>query len=209
MKITKLCYNPQYCNTYIIGDEGQDCVLIDPGYNKNHVLEDYIKKHHHRLLGILLTHGHFDHIEGLSNWTDLKTIPLFIGEDDVPSLEDPELNASSDMKNQKLSISNLQPYPVQDEDEIKLGAMIFKAIATPFHTNGSVCYLLSGQSALFSGDTLFHLGIGRSDLPGSSPRNQRNSLAKLRVLPPSTKVYPGHGPMTTIANELANNEDFI
>ena len=87
--------------------------------------------------------------------------------------------------------------------------MIFKAIATPFHTNGSVCYLLSGQSALFSGDTLFHLGIGRSDLPGSSPRNQRNSLAKLRVLPPSTKVYPGHGPMTTIANELANNEDFI
>jgi hydroxyacylglutathione hydrolase len=208
MKITKLSYNTEYCNSYIIGEEGQDCILIDPGYNKNHVLENYIKKHHRHLLGILITHGHFDHIRGLENWEGLSLTPLFMGEPDLPCLEDPKLNVSDELEGQILSISALNPYPIEDEDEIKLGSFVFKAIATPFHTIGSVCYYVKEEKTLFSGDTLFRFGIGRSDLPGSSPRSQRDSLAKLRSLPPDTKVYPGHGPATTIGAELACNEDF-
>jgi glyoxylase-like metal-dependent hydrolase (beta-lactamase superfamily II) len=207
-KITRLNYGPDYCNTYIVGEEGGPVVLIDPGYNRDHVLEKYLAKHHEKLLGILITHGHYDHIAGLKDWTNLETIPVFMGEDDIPCLEDSKLNVSKGLFGQGFSLEGVNPYPAEDEDEIKLGNYIFTVIATPYHTRGGVCYFLEEDRQLFSGDSLFHLGIGRSDLPGSEPSEQANSLHKLAILPKETIVYPGHGPQSSIANELAYNSDF-
>jgi hydroxyacylglutathione hydrolase len=205
VNIVKLYHGGEECNTYVVGKEGEPCVVIDPGYNVNGSLDNYIEKHHHTCRAYLITHGHYDHIQGLASLT--HQAPVFITEEDEACLEDPHLNVS-DLGGQELVISGLTPYLVDDEDEIKLGNLIFKVIATPFHTAGSCCYYLESEQVLFSGDTLFHLGIGRTDLPGGSDKTVDSSLRKLACLPLSTKVYPGHGESTTIKNELAFNEAF-
>jgi hydroxyacylglutathione hydrolase len=107
-------------------------------------------------------------------------------------LTDPDLNVSRGLFGQEgLVLDNIEPYELDDEDEIRLGDEVFKVIATPFHTKGSCCFYVEKEAVLFSGDTLFHLGIGRSDLPGAAPKEISSSLRKLAALPISTKVYPG------------------
>lgn len=205
--IAKLAFDPEACNTYIVGEEGKPCIVIDPGSNANGSLDNYIEKHHKICLGILLTHGHFDHIGGLRTLKHLATV--FMGEDDIPCLEDGKLNGSGffDLA-EAVDVKGIEPYALDDEDEIKLGGYLFKTIATPFHTKGSVCYYLQSAKTLFTGDTLFHLGIGRTDMPGGSERTIDSSLRKLLALPPATKVCPGHGENTTLGNEFAYNEAF-
>lgn len=202
--IVKLYHGGDECNTYIVGDEGKSCIVIDPGYNKNGSLDNYLKKHHSGVAGILVTHGHIDHIEGL---IDMKCLgPVFMMEEDIPCLGDSHLNVS-DLSGEGKTIDTINPYSLSDQDEIKLNGMIVKTIHTPFHTRGSCCFYFESLKALFSGDSLFHLGIGRSDFPGGSERDIPSSLRKLAALPTDTKVYPGHGPATTIGNELAYNEE--
>ncbi len=207
MKISKLYHGGEECNTYVLGEEGKPCVVVDPGYNANGSLDNYIEKHHGYCLGYLITHGHCDHIAGLKSLTHQATV--FLMAEDEECLSDPDLNVSRSLFGKEgLVIDTIEPYLLDDEDEIKLGEWIFKVIATPFHTRGSCCFYLAEEQVLFSGDTLFHLGIGRSDLPGSCPRETAASLRKLAVLPIATKVYPGHGESTTIKAELAFNEEF-
>jgi hydroxyacylglutathione hydrolase len=207
VRIAKLYHGGEECNTYVIGNEGEPCVVVDPGYNEKNSLDDYIEKHHKYCLGYLITHGHCDHIAGLKTLSHQATV--FMMAEDVECLTDPDLNVSRSLFGKEgLVIEKLAPYELDDEDEIRLGKWLFKVIATPFHTRGSCCFYLESESALFSGDTLFHLGIGRTDLPGGSEKTVRSSLAKLARLPISVKVYPGHGEMTSIKTELAFNEAF-
>jgi glyoxylase-like metal-dependent hydrolase (beta-lactamase superfamily II) len=205
--IAKLEFDRNACNTYLVGAEGQPCVVIDPGSNAKGSLDNYIEKHHRLCLGILLTHGHFDHIGGLRTLKHRATV--FMGEADIPCLEDGKLNGSGFFDlSEAVEVKGIEAYALDDGDEIKLGGYLFKVLATPFHTKGSVCFYLPGEKALFSGDTLFHLGIGRTDMPGGSERTIDASLRKLLSLPPETKVYPGHGENTTLGNEFAYNEAF-
>ena len=103
----------------------------------------------------------------------------------------------------KMTFEDLSAYPVEDEDEIKLGEYLIKVIGTPFHTQGSVCYYLEQEGILFSGDTLFYRGIGRYDLKGSCPRFKEESLRKLCSLKDDIIVYPGHGKKTKLGEEKA------
>jgi hydroxyacylglutathione hydrolase len=208
MKITKLCYGGEFANVYVIGEEGKPCVIVDPATNKNDCLDNYIEKHHQGLCqGILITHGHFDHIGGLMTLKHLATV--FMAEEDIPCLADRELNGSDSFDDiAPVVVEGIDPYPLTDEDEIKIGGYIFKVIATPFHTKGSVCFYVESEKVLFSGDTLFHLSIGRTDLPSGSNRTVGESLSKLAKLPKDVKVYPGHGEMTTMGTEYSNNPAF-
>lgn len=207
--INRLNYKADLANTYVVGFEGQPAFVIDPSYNKNGVLENYLSKHHSGLLGILITHGHYDHILGLKDFKGLDKTPLFMGSDDIICLSDSKFNVSNELFDDPLILEGLNPYPLEDGDEIKLGTFIIKAIATPFHTRGSFCFYLEESKVLFSGDSLFHLGVGRSDLPGSCPREMEDSLAKLKALPDETVVYPGHGPKTLIGDEKRYNPYFL
>ena len=189
----------EYCNSYIVGNEGEDCFLVDFGYDKNGFITSYALAHHPKILGVLLTHGHYDHIYGFKE--GLPSYPVFLSEEDHIFLTDPHYNGSIELFDDPLTIDGLLPYPVEDEDEIKLGNFFVKVIATPFHTGGSVCFYLEKEDILFSGDTLFSHGIGRYDLKGACPRFLESSLQKLMKLPEETVVYPGHGRKTTIGEE--------
>ncbi len=219
-RITKLYYGGDEGNTYVLGDEGTPAVVFDFGENTNHRVEEYCSRHHPFIAGIFLTHGHLDHIGGLNDLVVKEGLRVVIHKDDEPCLHDPKLNVS-DLFGRPFTLKQELPlYLCEDDDEILLaarrikmpdgtdktiGGHLVRVIHTPFHTAGSVCYYLPKEGVLFSGDTLFHLGVGRMDLPGAKPKLFESSLRKLLALPEETKVYPGHGPSTTLAQERRYN----
>ena len=204
MKVVNLYSGGFYSNTYVVGEEGQPCLIIDFGDNRNERLFSYVNRHHSKLEGILLTHGHFDHLAGFKE-TALLPCPVYLGFEDERCLNDGHFNASSDLLGEEITFPNLNPCLISNNDDLIFPDFRVKVIATPFHTCGSVCFYFENEKVLFSGDTLFHLGIGRDDLRGSCPKEKSKSLKKLISLPQETIVYPGHGPKTTIGNELAFN----
>ncbi len=210
MKVAKLSYHPAFANTYVLGEEGEPCLLIDPGYNQNGVLNRYVEKHHQgKILALILTHGHFDHFYGLKDFEGLDNIPLFMSEEDFVCLGDPKKNASFDLAEPFSLEKEVSPYFLEDQDETKIGPFEFQTIATPFHTKGSICLYFKEDGIVFSGDTLFKLGVGRDDLPHAAPKEKERSLAKLFALPEETLVYPGHGGKTTIGDERPYLSDYL
>ena len=205
MNIVKLHFKPEEtCNTYIIGNPNEGCIIVDPGSNLNDCLDNYIDRHHSSLDGILITHGHYDHISGLKN---LKCkAKVYIGSKEILFLTDPSLNLTAYSSEEELILDNIETIALNDNERFSINGLTIQVIETPFHTVGSVCYYFKELNALFSGDTLFHLGIGRYDLPGAPKRELMPSLKKLTALPKETKVYPGHGENTSLENEFAYND---
>lgn len=192
-------------NTYVVGEKGGPCIVIDLGSTQTRVIS-YIKENHTSCLGILLTHGHFDHIRGLNNFLKEFNCTVFIDFNDKDFLIDSKLNGSKYSEENQVIVKTTNIYELDDEDEINFGnGYLFKVIETPFHTNGSVCYLCEKENALFSGDTLFKGSIGRTDLPTGSERLVNSSLKKLLNLNPKLVVYPGHGETTTLEKEISSN----
>ena len=206
MKVTRLLDSPDMGNTYILGEEGEPCLIFDLGDNRHHKIEAYVARHHGKCLGVFLTHGHYDHIAGLNDLYPDWPAPIFIASEEEDFLYDPKLNASDTLFDDPLIASKDLPYYFFDDgDEISLGEVTVNCILTPFHTRGSTCFYLKEQGILFTGDTLFKGSIGRDDLPGALPRKTDDSLRKLLSLPKDTKIYPGHGPSSTLETELAIN----
>ena len=196
-------YDDLIANTYVLIDENNDCVVIDPGCANEGIVK-YLKKNNLQLKAILLTHGHFDHMRGVEILEKNFPAPLYIGFYDLDNLKDEHLNCSEYFSDGHIQIST-PGIGVSDNETIDVLKEKIIVIETPFHTAGSVCYYLKDSAILFSGDTLFKSSIGRTDLPGSKPKEVFNSLSKLAKLDDNVKVYPGHGPFTTIKNERLSN----
>ena len=186
MKIERIVCGAYAENAYCIDGE----LLIDPGDDLPTLA---------RLAGgikaILLTHGHFDHMLAAEELQKRTGVPVYVHPLDAPMLSDASLSAYNP------EVSSLpQPghiactaYP-----ESLFG---FRVLHTPGHTPGSVCLYHEGEKVLFSGDTLFRAGFGRTDLAGGSMHQLLSSLRTLLALPRDIKVYPGHGESTTIDEE--------
>ncbi|MDY5441094.1 MAG: MBL fold metallo-hydrolase [Candidatus Enteromonas sp.] len=196
-RIVRLSGNDPWSNVYVLGNEGEPCIFIDFGVEDGGSLLRYAEKHHSMIAGIFLTHGHFDHINGLRIFEKGAPCPVFLSTEDERCLFDSEFNLSVDFGLPPLKLPFIRPYLVEDEDEVKLGNTILKVHATPFHTSGSVCYETE-DGILFSGDSVFRFGIGRYDLRGAEPRSKQASIDKILSLQEISKVYPGHGPSTTL-----------
>jgi len=191
------------CNTYIVFNKSKDGFVVDPGYNGNNVLLKHIAKLGVNIKGILLTHAHYDHIGALNDVLNaFKDIKVYLSEDEIDVLEDNKLNGL----NEPMLISKDRIVLLGDNEVISLAGYQVKTIKTPFHTCGSMCFLLKEENALFSGDTLFRSSIGRTDLPTGNSRLIESSLIKLAKLDPNLKVYPGHEAITTLERELKYNQ---
>lgn len=188
-------------NTYIIKQpDNNECFIIDPG-GENESLISYLTEKKLIITHILLTHGHFDHIEAVRTLKERYGASIYIHTNDSAMLSDPTKNLSSYL-NQSIVQPDADHY-LTDESEIQIGKMVVNIIYTPGHSKGSVCYLC--ENILFSGDTLFKGSIGRSDFPDSDFNELQNSLKKLLLLNPSFLVYPGHGEFTTLEVEMKQN----
>lgn len=204
-KIVCLHNQPDYtCNTYILGQEGEPALVIDPGNENVTFLDNYLKKHHNgKVQGVFITHGHFDHIGGISPF--LGKCPIFISIRDVPFVSSSKLNLSFELIGERKSFEEEGFYELEGEETLRFGGINIQVLDTPFHTPGSLCFYCPNEKALFSGDTLFHLSIGRTDLPLGDEKSVVSSLRKFLSFPKETVVYPGHGRSTTIENELRYN----
>lgn len=197
LEIKTFTFGPFGTNTYVVSDEQGNVLLIDPAcyypYEQQQLLK-YITSHH---LSILATHGHLDHLWGApwacEQWhTSVLMHPL-----DIP------MAAAMQQQYDLFGIpATAQPFPMQplSEDKFSIFHFPFSIIETPGHTPGSICLYNEKESLLFSGDTLFNGGYGRTDLPGGSTAQLIASLEKLNRLPAGTLVYPGHGDTTVITH---------
>ena len=192
--IHKLTIGPLQTNCYIIYDEDTlQGMIVDPACEDERIIK-YVEQNNINIEKIYLTHCHFDHISGV-NWLKEKLNPqviAFHGEEE--GLKNKNINLSEYVTGTEVSVS-CDKF-VFENDEIEVGNLIFKVIHTPGHTAGSTC-LFDGEN-LISGDTIFEDTCGRTDLPTASQHQMIKSVDKLIQLPPKTKVYPGHGEITTI-----------
>lgn len=174
-------------NCYLAWEEdAESCIVIDPGYEPERVLAQ-AEKLGKRIAAILLTHGHFDHVGGvrlIAAETDCK---VYICEADLS------------MPEQMTAGPLYYTHTYGEGDVVAEAGLSVKVLHTPGHTRGSVC--LTVEDTMFSGDTLFEGSCGRTDLPGGSWTEIYQSLKRLAALPGDYKVYPGHGPSTTLADE--------
>lgn len=199
MTIYTFTTGPFSTNTYIIScPQTQECALIDAAPESLESTIASIEKHRLKLTKILLTHSHWDHIAEVAALKKKYNPLVVIHEKDRFNLEVP----GSDRLPCWIEIEGVKPDLLLKEDDlIDVGSLQFKVIHTPGHTPGGVCFYSEKENLLFSGDTLFKGTIGNLSFPTSVPDLMWGSLKKLAQLPPQTRVYPGHGPATTIGSE--------
>ena len=205
MKVEKFDYNDILelnSNTYVVSDVNNNAVIIDPSMD-NDKLINYIEKNELNVKGILLTHGHFDHMRGVDRLIKRFNCPFYIHFNDEKLLVDETLNCSY-FENTPIIVKS-KAITLSGDEEFNVLKDTLKVIHTPFHTEGSVCYYFINNKLLFSGDTLFMNSIGRDDLPTSNRRKRNSSLDKIKLLPKECKIYPGHGPNTSLNKELLLN----
>jgi glyoxylase-like metal-dependent hydrolase (beta-lactamase superfamily II) len=154
--------------------------------------------------GVLLTHGHFDHYEGVPGLTAKMGGKVYILDEEMDLIKDPAKNGSLGLMGHGTAIE--PEFTCHDGDVLELAGMEFKVIHTPGHTKGGCCYYLEDEGVLFAGDTIFMESIGRTDLPTGNMKEILSSVReKILSLPGDTKILPGHGPATDVAYEAANN----
>ena len=199
MIIKTFTAGPIDANNYLLID-GDEAVLIDCSEVKPEILKELEGE---KLKYILLTHGHFDHVLGINGMKEKTGAKVFVNKNDVARMEE----SASIMKTfgvQGVEIPHADGF-INDGDIIEFGNTKIKAIATPGHTEGGMCYLVDDK--LFSGDTLFKGTVGRCDLAGGNLKKLSDSVNnKLFAMDENITVYPGHGPETTIAYEKQYNE---
>lgn len=175
--------------------DGGDVWIVDPGQEGERIAA-LVEQRAARPAGILLTHGHFDHIGAIPGLRRrYGDVPVYLHPADVPALTHP--------------LNRMEPFypplpPVGNVLDCRTLAGV-DVIETPGHTPGGVCYFFPEEKLLLSGDTLFAGSVGRTDFPGGDLPTLRRSLAALCALPDETRVIPGHGPETTIGAEKSGN----
>lgn len=188
-------------NIYLVWETStKEAVMIDPGAPMMR-LDNLIEEQGIKPIAILLTHGHGDHILGCEHYQKKYDIPIYCHRNEQEMLERAKYNHSKEIFGMEYTIEEAFYF---DEGRLVLGSFEIEVIHTPGHTKGSSCFFIKDQ--LFSGDTLFKLGVGRYDLYGGDEGSLMHSVKhKLFKLPEAVVVHPGHGVKTSIGYEKTHN----
>lgn len=213
LKIGRMVLGVCGTNTYFVYREGaEECIVIDPADYGRQIFAN-LKKNNLRAVGILLTHGHFDHIWGVEGLKAAANevaehhgydpVQVFACEAERELLQDAGLNVSENAG--RACTLDADVY-VKDGEEISIAGISCRVIATPGHTEGGCCFYFEEAGFCVCGDTIFQESVGRTDLPtGSMGTLVRSIKEKLFVLPEDIKLYPGHGDSTTVGHEKKYN----
>ena len=190
-------------NCYIVHKkDSEHCFVVDPG-DSGDKIANYIRDQKMILDHILLTHGHFDHIQGVRDLKNAIRCEICALDIEKELLSDARMNVSAMTGRPEELEAGIW---LHDGQQFESAGIAMKVIHTPGHTKGRCCYFLEEQKVLFSGDTLFMESVGRADLPTGNEKDLMQSVReKVLTLPGETKVFSGHGPATSIEYEQANN----
>jgi glyoxylase-like metal-dependent hydrolase (beta-lactamase superfamily II) len=209
-------------NCHIVAaDQGRACVIIDPGMSAAPFIDRVIKDHHLTPAGILLTHGHTDHVADVAPVADRYAIPAWIRSEDRPFITDPVAGLGPELGKLVAAVLRRkldEPKRLElldDRNVLQLADLTFQVAHAPGHTPGSVMYVLDQRdngdtledaSLVFTGDVLFAGSIGRTDLPGGDPHVLASTLrGPVADLEAAAVIRPGHGQASTMAVERAHN----
>ena len=191
MKVYALPLGDYQTNCYIVHEDGsKDCIIIDPGYQSEDILE-VCREKGLEIAAVMLTHGHFDHVGAVKELAAETGCDVYLHEADLAM--PPMMTAG------KLYYT----HTYNEGDSLTVAGLTVAVLHTPGHTPGSVC--LKMENHLFSGDTLFAGSCGRTDLPGGNWKTIQTSLQRLAQLEGNLWVHPGHGESTTLAQEKKYN----
>ena len=207
MKIACLTFNPIQENTYVVWDDTKECIVIDAGNcnpREDAALDNFIAEHGLKPVMAVNTHGHFDHTLGVEHLRQRYGIPFALSSKDRFLIDNAATSGSIfGVKTGTLPAPDLDLETMQ---EVRFGNTALQILRTPGHTPGHVALHDPASKALFTGDTLFRESIGRTDLPGGDYSwIMRSILDVILPLDDQTRVYPGHGPETTLGHESLYN----
>ena len=193
LKIRRIITGTLMTNTYILSSDRQ-CLIVDTGGEQHKVIED-ITMNNLTPIGVVATHGHFDHFDGSVEIQEKYDVPFYVH------------RADYEMMNEQKAFTRQMAVPsdinfINKDTEFKIGDHVVRIMETPGHTMGSI--ILHSDGFILSGDTLFRLSVGRTDLGGNS-ESLVDSLRKIGSFKESTKIYPGHGDSTDLRFEILNN----
>ena len=201
MKISSFTVGPFQENAYLVVDESRrECVFIDPG-DEGARLVKAVRASGATLTAIWLTHAHLDHVGAVAALKREYDVPVFLHPLDRPLYDRADRQAAA------YGLPFEQP-PAPDRelaegDRMSVGGFTFEVMHVPGHAPGHVVF--HREDLAFVGDLVFAGSIGRTDLPGSDPQDMTESLERIAMLSPELVLNPGHGPVTTLARELASN----
>lgn len=202
--IEHIVVGPIQTNCYIVHpQDSMECIVADPGADAERILS-FIDRKGLTVKGILLTHGHFDHILGLKELKEKVRTEVYIGEEEKQLLADANMNCS--IIGAGVAASCSADYYLKDGQSFELARMQVKYLHTPGHTKGSGCYYFQEAGFVLSGDTIFLESLGRTDLPtGNDCMIMQSIENKLMTLPETVLLFPGHGSETSVGYEKKNN----
>ncbi len=205
MKIDRLILGAYETNCYVLrsGEAAKDCLLVDAGLGAGKLIK-FLQEHKLNPVAVVLTHGHIDHIAGVAALrAEFPDIKVHIHKLDAEMLAEPQTNLSA-MAGEAFSIEPAN-FSLEEQSVIEQAGVKLSVLHTPGHTPGGICLYSKGEGIVFTDDTLFANGVGRTDLGGNMEQLVKSIKEKLFTLPDETAVYPGHGPTTTIAQEKKSN----
>ena len=202
MILETVCVGPMQANCYIVASSSDSSgIIIDPG-DQGDKIKQVLNRYKIKPAFIIHTHGHIDHIGADGSFN----VPVYIHRQDLELLRNPKLNLSDFLMSPYSIKSDIRI--LEDKENIELDQIQLEIIHVPGHTPGGIALLMKKpkDKILFTGDSLFYRGIGRTDFPGSDGELLIKSIKeKLLVLSDATVIYPGHGPSSTIGEEKRNN----
>ena len=207
LQIKSFIFSPIQENTYLLYNQQQECIIIDPGCyfdDEKEILKNFIDQQQLKPVYLLNTHCHLDHVFGNKYIHDTYQLTLHLHEKEKQVLG--FAPTSGLMYNMPFTNYSGDFILLKDGDKVLLGEDELQVIEAPGHSPGSICFYCKKQNFIIGGDVLFQRSIGRTDLPGGNHQTLLDSIRqKLFVLPDETVVYSGHGATTTIGEEKMYN----